>query len=313
MVWFELKIFTSHEAVEAVSNMLYQFDIDGLVIEDPDDPVFSSTEDGDWDYIDYDEVMPKESRAVIKGYVNKIDNYEEMINYLTQEMMRIKASGLDIGKFNIEINELDEKDWANEWKKYYKPFLVGKRLFIVPSWEKVQIPDDRVSLLMDPSGAFGSGTHETTFTCMEALEKFIEKDQLVFDIGCGSGILSIAAAKLGAKKVIGVDFSEVACETAIENAKMNGVDNQVQIIHGNLTDDITGKADIVVANIIADVIIEISDSIGDYIVDDGYFISSGIIDFKFEEVINALEINNFEIVETINKGEWYTIVSKKRL
>lgn len=165
---------------------------------------------------------------------------------------------------------------------------------------------------MDPSGAFGSGTHETTFTCMEALEKHVESDSLVYDIGCGSGILSIAAAKLGAKKIVGVDYSEVACVTAIENAQMNEVAEKVEIIHGNLTDDVTGKADVLIANIIADVIIELSETIGDYITDEGVFISSGIINIKYPDVVKALENNNFEIVEIINKGEWYTIVSKKR-
>ncbi|MEA3422265.1 MAG: 50S ribosomal protein L11 methyltransferase [Bacillota bacterium] len=312
MRWFEMKISTSHMSVEAVANMLYQFDINGVVIEDPEDPIYQDTENGDWDYIDIEDVLPKESSPVVKGYVNDIGNYEEMINYLINEMMRIKDSGLDIGEYKIEINELDDQDWANEWKKYYKPFEVGNKLYIVPSWEDVKTLEGRVNVLMNPGGAFGSGTHETTFTCMEALEKHVGSDFLVYDIGCGSGILSIAAAKLGAKKVVGVDYSDVACVTAVENAQMNDVAEKVEIIHGNLTDDITGKADVLIANIVADVIIELSETIGDYITDDGVFISSGIIDIKYPDVVKALEKNNFEIVETISKGEWYTIVSKKR-
>jgi|LGVF01.1.fsa_nt_gb ribosomal protein L11 methyltransferase len=312
MRWFEIKIFTSHMAVEAVANMLYQFDINGVVIEDPEDPIYQDTENGDWDYIDIEEVLPKESSPIVKGYVNDIGNYEEMINYLTNEMMRIKESGLDIGEYKIEINEIDDQDWANEWKKYYKPFEVGNKLYIVPTWEDIKAPNGRTCILMDPSGAFGSGTHETTFTCMEAIEKYMKRDSLVYDIGCGSGILGIVAAKSGAKKVIGVDYSDVACVTAVENVKMNEVAEKVEIIHGNLTDDITGKADVLIANIIADVIIELSETISDYIVDDGVFISSGIINTKYPDVVKALEKNDFEIVETMNKGEWYTIVSKKR-
>lgn len=313
MRWFELKIFTSHKAVDAVANMLYKLDLTGVVIEDPEDSIYLDSENGDWDYIDLDKVLPKNERPIVKGYVNEVPDYEAMMSFLTDEMMNIKNAGVDIGKYEIVITEIDDQDWANEWKKYYKPFRVGKNIHIVPSWEEYVVDSpDEVIIYNDPSGAFGSGTHETTFTCLEAIEEYMDKGDLVFDIGCGSGILSVAAAKLGAKKVQGVDFSEVAIATSRENAKLNHVENQIEFIHGNLTDDIKGKADLLVANIIADVIIDLSQYVREFILDSGYFIASGIINSKYDAVVEALNVNQLEIIKTINKGEWYTIVSKKR-
>ncbi len=313
MRWFELKIFTSHQAVDAVANMLYKLDLTGVVIEDPEDSIYLDSANGDWDYIDLEKVLPKNVRPIVKGYVNAVPDYEEMMNFLTDEMMNIKNAGVDIGDYKIKITEIDDQDWANEWKKYYKPFRVGKHIHIVPSWEEYSVdsPED-VVIYNDPSGAFGSGTHETTFTCLEAIEEYMDKGDLVFDIGCGSGILSVAAAKLGARKVQGVDFSEVAVTTSRENAKLNLVEKQVEFIQGNLTDDIKDKADLLVANIIADVIIELSGYVREFILDSGYFIASGIINTKYEAVVEALNANHLEIIKTINKGEWYTIVSKKR-
>lgn len=312
MGWFELKIYTTHQAIEAVANMLYKLDINGVIIEDPEDSIYLDSESDDWDYIDFEEVKPIDKRPAVIGYVSKIKGYEDIFNFLTEEMMSIKKSGLDVGVFEIQINEVDNHDWENEWKKYYKPFNVGKSLYVCPSWEKIDRNINKIVISIDPGGAFGSGIHETTSTCMEALEEYLNKGDSVFDIGCGSGILSITAAKLGAIKVTGVDNSAVAIETAKENVKLNKVDDIVDIINGNLTDKIDDKADIVVANIIAEIIISLSEYIGNYIKDDGYFITSGIINGKRQGVVDELEKYNFKILKIVNKGEWNTIVSKKR-
>jgi ribosomal protein L11 methyltransferase len=311
MKWYEIKILTTHEAVEAVSNLLFKYDIGGVVIEDPDDVIYTDSYNGDWDYIDLGKVLPTEKRAVVKGYVSHIDNREQVIEELKNEMKNIAEAGLDIGDYDVHIKETDDADWANEWKKYYKPFRVGESLVIVPTWETFETKVDDVVLTIDPSGAFGSGTHETTFTCMEAIEKYQNPGDIVFDIGCGSGILAVASALLGASEVTGVDFSRTACVTARENVAVNQVEDRVKIVEGNLADDISGKADLFVANIIADVIIELSDYAGDYLKEDGYFIASGIINGKYEAVCEALNKNNFEIVEIVDKGEWHTIISKK--
>lgn len=312
MGWFELKIYTTHQAIEAVANMLYKLDINGVIIEDPEDSIYLDSESDDWDYIDFEEVKPIDKRPAVIGYVSKIKCYEDTLNFLTSEMMNIKKSGLNVGDFEIQINEVDNQDWENEWKKYYKPFSVGKTLYVYPSWEKIDEDIKKIVISIDPGGAFGSGIHETTSTCMEALEEYLSNGDNVFDIGCGSGILSITAAKLGAIKVTGVDNSAVAIETAKENVKLNKVEDIVNIINGNLADKLEDKANIVVANIIAEIIISLSEYIGDYIKDDGYFITSGIINGKEQEVVDGLKKNNFEILKMINKGEWNTIVSKKR-
>lgn len=310
MKWNEIKIATTHEAVEAVSYLLMQLDIGGVVIEDPQDEVYNASYEGDWDYIG-DTFIPEEERAVIKAYVSDMKASGGVFRFLEEGMKNIGDSGLDVGDFSITITQVDDVDWANEWKRYYKPFKVGQRLVVVPSWETWEPGDGEVLLRLDPSGAFGSGTHETTFTCLEAIGKYLEPDDLVFDIGCGSGILSVAAALLGASQVTGVDFSAVACRTAKENVVANHVEKTVRIIEGNLADDIEGKADLVVANIIADVIIGLSEDVGEYMKDDGLFIASGIIESKHEEVVRALHAHAFEIVETYHKGEWFTLVSRK--
>jgi ribosomal protein L11 methyltransferase len=310
--WFEIKIQTSHEAVEIVAALLLDLDVGGVVIEDPEDEVYDSSYEGDWDYIDEENFYLKGTVPTVKGYVSHIDDEKVLKKSLHTAMEKIQSSGMDVGSMSIEITQLDDADWANEWKKYYEPFSVGDTLVVVPSWQTYDNVDNRIVLSMDPSGAFGSGTHETTFTCIEAIQKHIKKGDRVFDIGCGSGILSVAAALLGASEVTSVDFSLTACETAKENVRINDVESQVKIIHGNLTDHITGKAQLIVANIIADVIIQLAASIGEYLEVDGLFIASGIIDNKYEEVLAAFEQNNLVLVDEQHKGEWHTLVAEKR-
>jgi ribosomal protein L11 methyltransferase len=312
MNWFEVKISTTAQAVEAVANMLYTLDINGVIIEDPDDTLFYNSNEGDWDYIDINEIKPNIDMPQVKGYLSHIENYDELYEYLNVQMEQINQSGLDVGNFRIEIVKMENTDWENEWKKYYKPFAVGKKLAIKPSWEDITDElKDRIIIEIDPGGAFGSGTHETTYTCMEALEEFITPNCDVIDVGTGSGILSIVSAKLGAGKIVAIDNSYAAYETTVENIQRGGFEN-IQVIHGNLLDEVKAKADVVVANIIAEVIVMISEYIGKFIKADGVFIASGIINIRKEMVFEALNKYGFEVIKTIEKGEWITIVSKVR-
>ncbi len=315
-MWYEIKVKTTSEASEAVSNMLYEIGAEGVLIEDPNDPVYTNSKESDWDYIDIEEVKMhlEYDGAVVKCYFDGADvgasDLEDKLTHLKGRLSQIESFGLDGGPLTVEVKELENTDWNNEWKKHYKPFEVGNRLVIKPSWEEYEATDDRLIIEIDPGGAFGSGTHETTSMCMEMLEENVTADMDVFDIGCGSGILGIAAAKLGAKSVIAVDLDEAAVMTTQENAVRNNVSDNFTVHHGNLMDVVSGKADIIVANIIADIIILLAKDLRTFMKPGGLFISSGIIDDKIDAVKEGLEASGFEIVEVRRRGEWAAILAR---
>lgn len=309
MGWFEVKIKTTSEAVEAITNILMDLGAGGVAVEDPNDPIFGAGYEGDWDYFDKDEMVFEYEGALIKTYLEE-EGLDETIAQLEASIQELSAFGIDYGPGTVEKSEVFESDWANEWKKYYKPTRIGDHIVIKPSWEAYEPEPQDLIIEIDPGGAFGSGTHETTSMCIEHLERRVQTESTVFDIGCGSGILAIAAAKLGAEKVIAVDLDENAVVTARENVERNEVLQQVEVLHGNLMDVVKGKADIIVANIIADIICILADYIADFMHEDSVFISSGILVTKVEMVREALLKNNFEIVEVVEKGEWASIVAK---
>lgn len=192
----------------------------------------------------------------------------------------------------ITINTVDDEDFAETWKKYYKPIKIGNRILIKPSWEEYTLDENDILIELDPGMAFGTGTHETTAMCTEALEKYVKPEDIVYDIGCGSGILSIVAAKLGAKKVVGVDLDELCVKVSNENIVLNHVKQIVEIKKGNLLDVVEGKANIIVSNIIAEIIASMTKDLKHYLVDNGIFITSGII------------IEKIPLVEFCSIGKW---------
>ncbi|SEF74432.1 ribosomal protein L11 methyltransferase [Caloramator fervidus] len=306
--WIEIKVVTSPSAIEMVSAIFYSLNVKGVVIEDPNDILEKQKTPG-WDYVDMKLLEHGEKAAVIKGYFSDEDNVGNIIKYIEEKIDELKNEGFDLGEGRILVNAVYEEDWANSWKKYYKVTKVGQRLVIKPRWEKYVEKEGDIVIELDPGMAFGTGTHETTILCLELLEKYIKGGEVVYDIGTGSGILSIAAAKLGAEKVIGVDIDEVAVDAARENVEYNKVKN-VEIRHGNLTDVLDDKADIIVANIIADIIIKMTSSAKKFLKDGGLFIISGIIQDRKMDVLNELGKNNFEIIEVKEMGEWIGIVAK---
>lgn len=306
--WLEVSIITSSEAVEAVCGILYNTGVQGVSIEDPEDIEFKKKNPGDWDYFDETLLEVKEG-AIIKGYYKEDERFNEYIDYIKESFENIESFGIDKGKGIITVSKVNEEDWENNWKKYYKPVKVGEKIVIKPIWEEYKEASGELVVELDPGMAFGTGTHETTRMCIKALEKYIKPESMVFDIGTGSGILAIAAAKLGAAKVIGVDLDPVAVNSAKENVKYNNVEN-IEILHGNLLDVVSGKADIIVANIIADIIILILSDVKKCINSGGYFISSGIIKARKDDVVEKLKEAGFEIIETNTEGEWVAIVAK---
>lgn len=310
MKWIEVQIKTTTEAAEAVSNIMYEAGVGGLAIEDPNDIIMQASSEENWDYIDENLLDRDFEGVIIKGYFPESEDLKDKIELIKQNVEKIPQYNLDKGLGEVSISEVYEKDWENSWKKYYKPKKIGDRIVVKPSWHEYQKKGDEIIIELDPGMAFGTGTHETTIMCIKQLEKYIDKGSIVFDIGCGTGILGIASAKLGADSVICIDIDDVSVKTAQKNVKINAVDDIVEIRHGNLLDVIDGKADIIVSNIIAEVIIKISENIRDYLLNGGIFISSGIILDKIDMVKEKLEEEKLKIIDIIQMGEWACIVSK---
>ena len=288
MKWTEITIKTTTEAVEAVTNILYEQNVGGVSIEDPKDFKFQKKNEYDWDFVEEEIFNSGYDGVIIKTYITEERDVTEDINLIKEKIDGLKEFGIDVGDAIVEISQVDEEDWANEWKNYYKPTKVGEKVVVKPTWEEYEAKEGDLIIELDPGMAFGTGTHETTSMCIQQLEKYVKQDSKVFDIGCGSGILAIAAAKLGANDVLAVDLDEVAVKVSKENIELN----------------------IVVANIIADIIKILAKDIKNFMKDDAVFISSGIIHAKVDEVKASLEENGLEIIEVQSLGEWNAIVSK---
>ncbi|MCA0384039.1 MAG: 50S ribosomal protein L11 methyltransferase [Firmicutes bacterium] len=312
MKYFEIHIKTSVAAIDAVTNILYNFGSTGVMINNPLDEDFTNQEEGKWDYYDPQNLTLDFEGALLTGYFEEIDPIQTC-EEIKESIAALATFDIDTGLAEIDYKEIFPSDWENEWKKYFKPFRLGNHIVIKPTWETFEtLPDDLV-IEIDPGNAFGSGTHETTSMCIEMIEKYMKTTDTVVDVGCGSGILAIAAGKLGSKSIIAVDIDENAVNTAKENVALNGLTEVTDVRHGDLISVISEKADLVVANIIADIIVKLSDDIDKILKPDALFISSGLIMNKVDWVIEELALRQFEIIEVMKKGEWAVVVSKKKL
>ena len=300
--WIEVRVITKSEALEPISGIFYSLDCKGVAIEDPEDILGREQGPLTWDFADINVLEHKGKVAVVKAYFAEEDNIEDVLEYVNERLTELKEMGLDLGEAKVEHEKMHEEDWANTWKHYYKPTKVGEKIVVKPIWEEYEAKDGELVVDFDPGMAFGTGTHETTRMCIQSLEKYVKEDSTVFDVGCGSGILAIAAAKLGAKLAVGVDLDPVAVESSIENVGYNKLKN-IEILHGNLVEVIDGKADIVVANILAEIICILTDDVKRVLKDGGVFITSGIIHDRVDMVCEKLEATGFEIMEKNRDGE----------
>jgi [LSU ribosomal protein L11P]-lysine N-methyltransferase (EC 2.1.1.-) len=236
--WIEIQIKTSKEAVDAVSNILYDAGAEGVVIEDNDIDISSF----DWDYVDENvlESLQEDSVATVKGYLAQSSSVPDKISLIKERVNRLPDYNLDKGPGNVETIEVDDEEWSN-WKKYYKPIKIGPQIVIKPKWESYLPSDTEKVVEIDPGMAFGTGTHETTYMCINALQKYIKAGMDVIDVGCGSGILAITAVQLGANKVMALDKDEMAVKVAEENIRLNRVEDRVSVRQNNLLDGIDFK------------------------------------------------------------------------
>jgi ribosomal protein L11 methyltransferase len=307
--WIEIKMLTTSKYIDILTSILYDLNILNIAIEDPEDILSREQGPLTWDFADINILENGPNIATIKYYTDDIKEAESSLKRIKEEIEDLTSKGLYDGIFQITSQDIFEEDWANNWKKYYKPIKIGEHIIIKPLWEKYESKKSDVIIELDPGLAFGTGSHETTSMCLEALEKNVHKDALVYDIGTGSGILAIGAAKLGAKKVLGIDLDPVAVDSAKENVGFNKLTN-IEILKGNLFELVTGKADIIVANIIAEIIISMAKDVKNYIKNQGLFICSGIIKERKDAVLKALINEGFSIIEENTKGEWVCIIAK---
>lgn len=304
MNWIEVKIKTKQENEDIVSHILYENGANGLAIEDPRDITALSKKEEDWDFIDPQLIKIDEDGIVLKAYFSE----EEDIEVITGKIIElIEAQGLG----EILLSEVDESDWAENWKKHYKTTRIGKRIVIKPSWETFEPEAGDIVIQLDPGMAFGTGSHETTAMCTEALEKFVKPGATVFDVGCGSGILSVVAAKLGAERVLGIDLDPMCVKISKENFQINKVEDKAEAIHGNLLDMVDEKADIIVANIIAEIVAGLVPQLISFLKDGGLIIASGIIDEKLQLVEDALMESGYSILDSRSLNGWCAVVAKR--
>ena len=317
MNWTEVKIYTTTAGIDPLTGSMLDLGLQGFMIEDAQDfDEFLHDTTPHWDYVDQ-AVMEKmkDCETCVTIYVaDNLQGMEELMQ-VRQILARLKAQDPDgkYGRLELEMKDVDEEDWSNAWKKYYHPVQVGEHLVVCPSWEAYDRQPDDVVLTLNPGMAFGTGTHDTTRLCMELLEKYITPQDTVLDVGCGRGILAITAALLGANKIIGCDIDEVAVKVAGENAALNGVQDRIAFHQGDLTSQVEGSFQIICANIVADVIIRLSEDAGRYLAKDGIFITSGIIDTREQDVLNALEQNGFQVIERRTSGGWVALACKAKV
>ncbi|GAF65970.1 50S ribosomal protein L11 methyltransferase [Bacillus sp. TS-2] len=310
MKWSEFSIHTTQEAVEPVCHILHEAGASGVVIEDPSDLVKEwGTRYGEIYQLSPDD-YPEEG-VLIKAYFPVNSFLAETIDEIKKSVNALTEFDIDIGFNKVHLTEVKEEEWAHAWKKYYKPVKVSQTITIVPTWETYEPQLTEMIIELDPGMAFGTGTHPTTILCIQALERVLQGEEKVIDVGTGSGVLSIAAAKLGAKKILGLDLDEVAVNSAKTNIELNQLSQSIQVEQNNLLEGIQGTYDVIVANILAEVIVKFTRDAAALLKTNGRFITSGIIKRKKQEVKDSLIEAGFVIEEVNEMDDWVAIVARK--
>ena len=305
MDWTEIRITVSvadTERASDIANMVVPY---GLYIEDYSDLEQGAREIAHIDLIDEELLARDRTCSIIHLYISPEEQPAEAVAFLRE---RYTAEGIS---YQLLQNEVNEEDWANNWKAYFKPLPIGDKLLIRPTWETVDDAQGRTVLSIDPGMAFGTGGHDTTRLVLQTLEQYVTPETSLLDVGCGSGILSIAALLLGAQRAVGVDIDALAVKTAVENGAVNDLHApRYTILQGDLVEKIEGKYEIVAANIVADAIIALSRNIPQFLKPDGVYITSGIIDTREQDVLTELAHCGFRVIERYEHGGWICLVCK---
>lgn len=317
MEWIQVSIDTTHDGVEVLTSALEDIGIRGFEIEDPADfDEFMHTEFPYRDYVDDDLVREKTGAPIkVKIYVSGNDAGREQL-LSVQEVLSSLSKDKSLGELSLNFLTMNEEDWSENWKQFFHPLKIGRRVLVRPEWEECENDDGRVVFTINPGMSFGTGSHATTQLCLEAIEEYTKDGDTILDLGCGSGILSITACLLGASRAVACDIDKNAVDIALRNAELNGVSSdKYEAIAGNIIDDETmrerfssEKYDIVAANIVSDVIIGISPFAESFVKDGGIFIASGIITDRLSEVLGHLE-KSFKIIKICDKNDWASVIA----
>ena len=314
MEWREIEVFTTKEGLEPLTGALNLLGINGFVINDAEEfKAFTEDKSANWDYIDDSLLKLKERENSVTCYLPDNAQGEQMLIELKAELAAMKSRDAEgrLGRLEIREASVKEEDWANNWKQYFHPFPVGQNLLVMPSWETLDVPTPRQIILIDPESSFGTGQHDTTRMCLDMLDGRVCEGDLMLDLGCGSGILSVASAKLGAKKVTCVDIDENSVKIARQNLEKNSIPaDRFEVMCGNICEDAALRErigtgyDVVCANIVADVLIAMSDYFMSFLNDNGVLIVSGIIKQRADEVFSVLKQKGFIMVGIREREDW---------
>ena len=312
MEWMEVAVHTTTQGSDVVSMLLMQNGAAGTAIEDRFDVPDPNKPHGYWELIDQSLIDSMPEDVLVKGWLPVNGRLSDSLSALKEQLAALPALNPDIplGKLSLDNTQVDEQDWAECWKKFYKPFRAGRTLVVKPTWEPYEPQDGDRIIQMDPGMAFGAGTHETTGLCLSLLEEYIRPGMRVMDVGTGSGILAIGAALLDASDVLAIDIDPVAVKVARENVSQNGLENNIRVMEGDLVRDVQDTFDLCLANILADVICLLSVPLKTKIRPGGTFICSGIIRDREQDVLDALSAAGYTVLEKQNRGEWVAIVSR---
>ena len=313
MDWMEYTVLTTTEGSDIISQILMDAGSTGTMIEDKNDVALNQRPEGQWDIIDEAIARRIGDDVKVTGYYEVDEKLRDRIMHIESELNRLKGLdlGMDLGKLETRTHSVAEEDWTESWKKAFKPFRLGEHMVIKPSWEAVETrPGDHI-IEIDPGMAFGTGTHETTGMCVRLVETYVAPGVKAIDIGTGTGILAIAAARMGARRVLATDLDAVAVRVAAENVRINGCEGVVEVRCGDLLEVVDEQADVVIANIIADVIIGLAAPVKPYVAEGGVFICSGIAVNRLEDVLAALNAAGYRVLDTLIEGEWAAVASRK--
>ena len=317
MDWLELKIDTAPAGIDPVTEMLTEHGVTGVIIDDQRDfQDFMAHNQAYWDYVDENLVKEKENLCRVTFYVENSPAGYGTIAAIRMDMHAMKQKHPEYAPLLLTMENVKDEDWENNWKQFYKPMEIGERLLVIPAWEKAEAKG-RVTLTLNPGLTFGTGSHATTRLCLTALEKHVRGGETVLDLGCGSGILSIAALLLGADRAVACDIDEKCMDVAYENAALNGVGRDRYTVRwGDVVTDralrreLGGPYDVVVANIVADVIKALASTVRPLVREGGIFLCSGIIDDRAEEVAQCLRDNGWTIAETRSSEGWFSYLCR---
>ena len=308
--WIEITIHTTNEASEIVESILLDYGSTGVAIEDPT-TLEENLHDDFGTIVELSPADFPDVGVVVKGYINELNFDDETFNRFKGELEQL-GKNINIGEFfKIETTTIQDSDWENSWKDYFDILNIGEKFIIVPTWREYENEEDKYVINIDPGMAFGTGGHETTSLCIKNLEKYVKPHDNIIDVGCGSGILSIAASYLTDGEIKAVDLDKLAVDVSRENFALNNLENRIVVEEASLLTKETKKYNVIVANILAHIIELMLDDAYNLLEDGGYYITSGIIKDKKDELLEKMLERGFKLVEETSDNEWYSFVVTK--